>query len=102
MNSSTKNSPIETLAFLAKMLDNNDAVITISTKILDNDTLNTEVTLHESMNLPDESQQLKSLYFISLGSMIGAVMERYPIQEILGYISDFVKLEIGGKDQQRH
>lgn len=102
MTPPTKNSPMEVLASFAKMLDDNDAVITISTKIEDNNTLNTEVMLHESMQLSDESDQLKYLYFISLGSMIGAVMERYSVQEVLKYIGEFVELEIGSKGQQKH
>lgn len=79
----------------------NDAVVTIWIKINDSE-VSSEVSLHETMNLPDDSDTLKALYFTALGSLIGAALDNYPLEHVLGYIKQFVETEVEGKGQQRH
>jgi len=102
MTEHTKTSPIQQLAILAKMLDDNDAVVTVSMKAMDDDSILTEVTLHEFLNLPDGSNALKSMYYTALGALIAETMERYPVENVLGFIKSFVEEEIEGKGQSRH
>ena len=102
MSDTKKKTPEELMSMLDKMFNDSDAVLTISLKALDDDSISTEVILHETMNLPDESDTLKALYFTALGSMIGTALELYPLEHVLGYIKQFVATEVEGKGQQRH
>jgi len=102
MTEPTKANPMQQLAILAKMLDDNDAVVTVSMKAMDDDSILTEVILHESLNLPDESTALKSMYYTALKALIAAAMERYPVENVLGYIKSFIEEELEGKGQSRH
>jgi len=82
-------------------LTKNDAVVTIWIKVNDSE-VSSEVSLHETMSLADDSDTLKALYFTALGSMIGTALELYPLEHVLGYIKQFVATEVEGKGQQRH
>ena len=102
MTEPTKASPIQQLAILAKMLDDNDAVVTVSMKAMGDDSILTEVILHESLNLPDGSNALKSMYYTALGALMAAVMEQHPVENVLGFIKSFLEEEIEGKGQIKH
>ena len=102
MEEVSKKSAKELMSMLDEMFSDNDAVVTISLKIMDDDSLSTEVILHESLHLPDDSDPLKTMYFTALGSMLGAALDKYPVEQVLGYIKWVVETEVEGKGQQRH
>ena len=86
---------------MKKIYTENDAILIITMKAVE-DGVNTEVTLHEKIGLDGDLDQLKAVYMTALGSLIGCLMERYPVGNVLAYIKAFLEEELEGKDQPRH
>jgi hypothetical protein len=102
MNDTSKKTHKELMEMAAEMFDNNDAIVVITMNAEDDENVSTNVMLHEAIGLSDDSNALRAMYFTALGAMLGGVLDRYPVEQVFGYIKHFLEVEVEGKGKQRH